>query len=133
MRALAESLRAIGDLERILARIASAFGAAARSCAAARGARCIAGSAAVAARRAGQTPSPLLQQLLDEFGDHRDEHALLARAVVESPPHFLRDGGVIAAGLRCGARRAARCSAATPSSSCSISSGASANAAASRA
>ena len=28
----------------------------------------------------------------------RDEHALLIRAVVDSPPHFLRDGGVIAPG-----------------------------------
>ena len=27
-----------------------------------------------------------------------DEHALLARAIVEAPPHYLRDGGVIAPG-----------------------------------
>ncbi len=33
-----------------------------------------------------------------ELGDHRAEHALLCRAVVDSPPHFLRDGGVIAPG-----------------------------------
>ena len=45
-----------------------------------------------------QTPSPLLQQLLEEFSDHRDEHACWCRAVVDSPPHFLRDGGVIAPG-----------------------------------
>ena len=32
------------------------------------------------------------------LGDHRIEHALLCRAVVDSPPHFLRDGGVIAPG-----------------------------------
>jgi DNA mismatch repair protein MutS len=35
---------------------------------------------------------------LDELSDHRDEHAVLERAVVEAPPHYLRDGGVIAPG-----------------------------------
>jgi len=43
-------------------------------------------------------PSPLLQHLSDEFGDHGEEFRLLTRAVAESPPHLLRDGGVIAAG-----------------------------------
>ena len=45
-----------------------------------------------------ETPSPLLERLLADLGDHRTEHALLCRAVVDSPPHFLRDGGVIAPG-----------------------------------
>ena len=44
------------------------------------------------------TPSPLIERLLGEFSDHRAEHAVLVRAVVDSPPHFLRDGGVIAPG-----------------------------------
>ena len=77
----------------------AALGAAARSRAAARGAR-------RAARTAAQLSAPrrprLLLQLITELGqhndDHRDEHALLTRAIVDSPPHYLRDGGVIAAG-----------------------------------
>ena len=44
----------------------------------------------------------MLQQLIGELaqqqGNCRDDHALLAKAIVESPPHYLRDGGVIAAG-----------------------------------
>jgi DNA mismatch repair protein MutS len=40
----------------------------------------------------------LLQQLNRQTGEHRDEHSLLQRALVESPPHHLRDGGVIAEG-----------------------------------
>ena len=45
-----------------------------------------------------QIPSPLLARLFEALGDHHAEQALLTRAVVDSPPHFLRDGGVIAAG-----------------------------------
>jgi DNA mismatch repair protein MutS len=44
------------------------------------------------------SPSPLLQALLSRTSEHGEEHALLARAIAEAPPHFLRDGGVIAAG-----------------------------------
>ncbi len=48
------------------------------------------------------TTSPLLQELVaglrQNDGGYREDFALLARALVESPPHFLRDGGVIAAG-----------------------------------
>jgi DNA mismatch repair protein MutS len=96
--ALSEMLRAIGDLERILARVAlrsarprdltqlrSALGALPGLCQSLRA-------------TLEQAPSPLLQQLLAGLSDHRDEHAILSRAVVESPPHFLRDGGVIAPG-----------------------------------
>jgi DNA mismatch repair protein MutS len=32
-------------------------------------------------------------------GDHRDTHALLRRAIIDSPPQVLRDGGVIAPGF----------------------------------
>ena len=96
--ALAESLRQIGDLERILARIAlrsarprdlahlrAALGAMPSLCEYLRTV-CL------------ETPSPLLERLLADLGDHRTEHALLCRAVVDSPPHFLRDGGLIAPG-----------------------------------
>jgi DNA mismatch repair protein MutS len=95
---LAEALRDIGDLERILARIAL-HSARPRDLAHLRAAL----GAIPALHRSllgvqAQTPSPLLQRLLGELGDHREEHALLERGVVESPPHFLRDGGVIAPG-----------------------------------
>jgi DNA mismatch repair protein MutS len=96
--ALAQDLRPVGDLERILARIAlrsarprdlaqlrAALGALPRLRQTFRGVQ-------------AQTPSPLVARLLEALGDHAAEHTLLVRAVVDSPPHFLRDGGVIAPG-----------------------------------
>jgi len=95
---LAEILRAIGDLERILARVALRS-ARPRDLTQLRTAL----GALPAVHRAlhailEQTASPLLQRLCGELDEHRDEEALLARAIVEAPPHFLRDGGVIAPG-----------------------------------
>jgi DNA mismatch repair protein MutS len=95
---IAQSLRAIGDIERILARVALRS-ARPRDLAQLRTALgalpmlrdTLTGLQATA-------PSPLLQHLSDEFGDHGEEFRLLTRAVAESPPHLLRDGGVIAAG-----------------------------------
>jgi DNA mismatch repair protein MutS len=53
-------------------------------------------------RLLGATPSPLLQQLITEIvrdnDGHQHDHDLLAKAIVEAPPHYLRDGGVIAVG-----------------------------------
>src|ERR1019366_7271369 len=91
---LAAELRKIGDLERILARIAL------RS---ARPRDLVQLRQALAALPALQGAlaaphAPLLRQLATELGAHTAEHALLARALVDSPPHFLRDGGVIGAG-----------------------------------
>src|SRR5882757_1451502 len=95
---IAESLRAIGDLERILARIALRS-ARPRDLAQLREALgALPGLRQSLHATLEQAPSPLLQQLMSELSDHRDEHGVLARALVESPPHFLRDGGVIAAG-----------------------------------
>jgi DNA mismatch repair protein MutS len=96
--ALSEPLRSIGDLERILARIAL------RSARPRDLAQLRAALAALPALRrtldatGAQAGSSLLAQLAGELSDHDDEHALLARALVESPPHVLRDGGVICAG-----------------------------------
>jgi DNA mismatch repair protein MutS len=42
--------------------------------------------------------APLLHQLLQQASTYPDLHALLVRGIVESPPPFLRDGGVIAPG-----------------------------------
>src|ERR1700730_11650273 len=96
--ALSELLRSIGDLERILARVALRS-ARPRDLTQLRTAL----GALPSVHRSLSTmlesaPSPLLQQLLGELSDHRDEHAVLERAIVEAPPHYLRDGGVIAPG-----------------------------------
>jgi len=96
--ALSELLRSIGDLERILARVALRS-ARPRDLTQLRTAL----GALPSVHRSLRTmlesaPSPLLQQLLGDLSDHRDEHAVLERAVVEAPPHYLRDGGVIAPG-----------------------------------
>jgi DNA mismatch repair protein MutS len=95
---LAERLRSIGDLERILARVAlrSARPRDLTQLRAALGA--LPELHQTLRTTLDQSAAPLLQQLLDALGDHRPEHAVLVRALVESPPHFLRDGGVIAPG-----------------------------------
>ncbi|HLS80785.1 MAG TPA: DNA mismatch repair protein MutS [Steroidobacter sp.] len=45
-----------------------------------------------------QIDSPLIQRLALQAGTHPESHDLLLRALVESPPPILREGGVIAAG-----------------------------------
>jgi DNA mismatch repair protein MutS len=91
---IAAALAAIGDLERILARIAL------RS---ARPRDLVQLRAALAAlpslrRILANAQSPLLQRLNAGISDHQSEHGLLQRAIDEAPPHYLREGGVIAAG-----------------------------------
>jgi len=115
--ALRERLRGIGDLERILARVALRS-ARPRDLSTLRDgllaapelARSIRASAAIPDRQdqeAGATGatlgdgaiqqalSPLLGALVGRIGDHADTAALLARAIVEQPPAIQRDGGVI--------------------------------------
>ena len=92
---ISDALASIGDLERILARVAL------RS---ARPRDLVQLRAALGALPALRqivlgAQSPLLQQLVAAIGDHHQEHALLHRAIAEAPPHYLRDGGVIAAGF----------------------------------
>jgi DNA mismatch repair protein MutS len=91
---LAEALAPIGDLERVLARVAL------RS---ARPRDLVQLRAALAAlpslrAMAGGIDSPLLTALTARIGEHREEHALLARAIAEEPSAILRDGDVIATG-----------------------------------
>src|ERR1700723_898805 len=95
---VAEPLKAIGDLERIVARIAL------RS-ARPRDLTQLRAALAVLPQlhhSLGAASSPLLQRLIAELAhqqdNHRDDHALLTKAIQDSPPHHLRDGGVIAAG-----------------------------------
>jgi DNA mismatch repair protein MutS len=98
--AVATTLKAIGDLERIVARIALRS-ARPRDLAQLRAAL---GVLPELHRllEAASSKAPLLGQLIGEITHHRDDtradHALLARAIVDSPPHYLRDGGVIAEG-----------------------------------
>ena len=96
--ALADILRSIGDLERILARVALRS-ARPRDLAQLRATLGVLPALQESLRATVEAaPSPLLEQLMSGLSDHRDEHTVLARALVESPPHFLRDGGVIAPG-----------------------------------
>lgn len=92
--AIRDALKEIGDLERVLARIAL------------RSAR----PRDLAQLRDGLTRLPQvkalfadldaqrLRALLELCGEHQAERELLARAIVETPPVVLRDGGVIAPG-----------------------------------
>ena len=91
---LRERLRPIGDVERILGRIALRS-ARPRDLTGLRLAL-----AALPALRAGLAglDAPLLVQLGDAIGTHAAEASLLQAAVAEDPPAFLRDGGVIATG-----------------------------------
>ncbi len=92
--ALQEQLHGIGDVERILSRVAL------------RSARprdlrqlCEALSRLPALRqRLASIESPLLADLAGQVGEHRQQYHLLNKAVIDNPPMLIRDGGVIAAG-----------------------------------
>ena len=91
---LREQLRAIGDLERILARVALRS-ARPRDLATLRD-----GLAAAPELREGlsQIGSPLVHDLLQRIGNHAETVALLSKSITERPPALLRDGGAIADG-----------------------------------
>ncbi len=92
---LEEQLRGIGDVERILSRVAL------------RTAR--PRDLAQLGLTLGRLPpiradleaidAPLLAELRERIGAHRREHELLNRAIADNPPMQLRDGGVIAPGF----------------------------------
>ena len=92
---LRELLTGVGDLERILARVALAT-ARPRDLAALRDALAL--CPALTAGLAGTAEDPLLGQLRDGIGEHPQTLALLRQAVIENPPMLIRDGGVIARG-----------------------------------
>ncbi|MGA7979551.1 MAG: DNA mismatch repair protein MutS [Chromatiaceae bacterium] len=92
--ALQEELAGIGDLERILARVALTS-ARPRDLAVLRdslerlpGLR----------EPLASLESPLLQELAESISTHPDVVELLRRAVIDNPPVLIRDGGVLAAG-----------------------------------
>ena len=92
--ALQEELAGIGDVERILARVAL------------RSARprdlralCDALGRLPALRKSlAAIESPLLADLADQVGEHKEQYRLLDKAIIENPPMLIRDGGVIAPG-----------------------------------
>jgi DNA mismatch repair protein MutS len=92
--ALREPLRAIGDVERILARVALRS-ARPRDLTALR-----ASIAALPALRASlkRIEAPLIIELTTSVGEHADVLELLQQAIAEEPSVMLRDGDVIAPG-----------------------------------
>ena len=92
---LAEILDAVGDLERILTRVAL------RSARPRDLVQLREGLGALPAlRRALENiDAPRLAELHSRCGEHREEHALLAAAIKDVPATWLRDGGVIADGF----------------------------------
>jgi DNA mismatch repair protein MutS len=93
--AISEELAAVGDLERILARIALRS-ARPRDLVQLRAAL---GTLPALRRLVAGAQSPLLLELLTRISDHHAEHRLLQRAIDAAPPHYLREGGVIAQGF----------------------------------
>ncbi len=91
---LHEILSGIGDIERILARVALGS-ARPRDLALLRDS--LAQLPALQTALA-ELDDMLLNELAQHIGEHPDIHALLQRAVVENPPVVLRDGGVLAEG-----------------------------------
>jgi DNA mismatch repair protein MutS len=91
-QAVAGTLAAVGDLERILARVAL------RSARPRDLVQLRASLAQLPKLRAiaSAIDAPLLSALGARIGSHREEHALLLRAIAEEPSAILRDGDVIA-------------------------------------
>ena len=92
---LREVLRGIGDLERILARVALRS-ARPRDLSTLRDGLLAAPNLRTAIT---EGDSPLLLDLLGRLGEHAATAQHLAAAVLEQPPALLRDGGVIRAGF----------------------------------
>jgi DNA mismatch repair protein MutS len=91
---LRERLRGVGDVERILARVAL------RSARPRDLSQLRASLAALPELRHAlrQIDSPLLAELAARLGEHAAVVELLGRAIAEEPSNFVRDGDVIAAG-----------------------------------
>ncbi|MEE9142813.1 MAG: DNA mismatch repair protein MutS [Gammaproteobacteria bacterium] len=93
-KGLREHLKGIGDIERILARVALRS-ARPRDLAALRDALAVLPELV---RLLSPIDSPLLREVVHGIGEHPDTTALLEQAIVTTPPIVLRDGGVIADG-----------------------------------
>jgi DNA mismatch repair protein MutS len=93
--AVHELLRQVGDIERILARVALRS-ARPRDLA---GLRDALGRLPELQSVLAGIDSPLLAQLAEETGTHPGVHSLLTAAFIATPPALLREGGVIASGF----------------------------------
>ncbi|MCU7932973.1 MAG: DNA mismatch repair protein MutS [Candidatus Thiodiazotropha sp. (ex Codakia rugifera)] len=91
---LQEILQGIGDIERILTRVALKS-ARPRDLATLRNAL---GTLPQLQPLLNQLDSPLTLELSQAIGEHPEIHQLLVRAVIPEPPMLTRDGGVIAEG-----------------------------------
>jgi len=91
---LHELLRGIGDIERILTRIALKS-ARPRDLAQLRHALA---QLPALQKSLARHKSSHIKQLSKLIGEHPDIHSLLTKAIIETPPLLIRDGGVIAAG-----------------------------------
>jgi DNA mismatch repair protein MutS len=91
---LHEQLRHIGDIERVLGRVALKS-ARPRDLAQLRDAL---GALPTLQEELRGLDSPLIAQLASEVSTHPEAQERLTRAIVATPPHLLRDGGVIAPG-----------------------------------
>jgi DNA mismatch repair protein MutS len=91
---LREELRGIGDIERILARVALKS-ARPRDLATLRDSLA---RLPLLQRLLADLATPLIRRLAEEIGVHPQMVELLQRAVIENPPMLIRDGGVVAAG-----------------------------------
>jgi DNA mismatch repair protein MutS len=91
---LQETLNGIGDVERILSRVALRS---ARP-------RDLRQLGEALSRLPGlqaqisRIDAPLLFDLAQQVGEHREQHHLLEKAIIDSPPMLIRDGGVVAPG-----------------------------------
>ncbi|HJT96755.1 MAG TPA: DNA mismatch repair protein MutS [Rhodanobacteraceae bacterium] len=92
--ALREILAGVGDLERILARVALRS-ARPRDLSTLRDGLLLAPRLA---ESVGGAESPLLGDLVAALGEHADTAAQLSRAIVDAPPAIARDGGVFREG-----------------------------------
>ena len=92
--AMQARLNGVGDIERILSRVAL------RS-ARPRDLRQLAQALSrlpELRQQLAEIESPLLAELRESIGEHRRQHEILTKAIVDSPPMLIRDGGVIADG-----------------------------------
>jgi DNA mismatch repair protein MutS len=91
---LHEQLRGIGDIERILTRIALKSARPRDLTQLRRALGCL----PLLHERLSDLDSPLLSRLLERIATYPELDTLLERAIIEEPPVLIRDGGVIAAG-----------------------------------
>ncbi len=91
---LAATLSGVGDVERVLARVALGS-ARPRDLSLLRDSL---GHLPELRDQLSVLPDPLVNELTSDIGEHPEVHALLVKAVVENPPVVIRDGGVLAEG-----------------------------------